>query len=522
MIKTAIYCRLSDEDKNKKSLQDDSESIQNQKNLLMKYAIEKEWDIYKIYSDDDYSGLDLDRPEFNKMIKDAEERKFDIILCKTQSRFTRDMELVEKYLHNKFIEWGVRFVTVVDGVDTLDKYNKKSRQINGLINEWYSEDISESIKSVFRLKQKSGKFIGSFASFGYLKDEKDKNTLIVDEVAAETVKAIFNLYLQGNGTQRIASILNERKIPNPTKYKQIQGLKYKNASLKDDYGFWNKTTIKRILKNEIYIGNMVQHKRKKVNYKSKKFKNLKPEEWMIVNDTHPAIIDKETFYKVQQKLNSKIRSDGKGEAHIFAGKIVCMDCKNTMNKMSNGKEYVYLRCKLYSVNSKKGLCSSHSIRLNHLQNIVSAKVRKYINELCDAENIGRILSKEHGMNNKLKLLEKQLIEVEKEFNKCCDTLKNLYLDKMKSVITEEEFAEYNKIFLEDKKNISTKKELLENDINNIKNIFSDDEYFKSIVKRYQNFTELNYAMVNDLIDFIEVGEKDKKNGEQVIRIYWNF
>src|SRR5690242_16061126 len=130
MSKVAIYCRLSDEDKNKKSYMDDSESIQNQKNLLMKYALEKSWDIYKIYSDDDYSGLDVDRPEFNKMIRDAEMSKFNIILCKTQSRFTRDMELVEKYLHNKFLEWGIRFIAIVDGVDTLDKSNKKSRQIN--------------------------------------------------------------------------------------------------------------------------------------------------------------------------------------------------------------------------------------------------------------------------------------------------------------------------------------------------------------------------------------------------------
>jgi site-specific DNA recombinase len=170
MNKAAIYCRLSSEDKEKISDFSDSESIQNQKNLLMKYAIEKGWDIYKIYSDDDYSGLDKDRPEFNQMLKEAEEGKFNIILCKHQSRFTRDMELVEKYLHNKFIEWGIRFFTVVDAVDTSDKHNKKSRQINGLINEWYCEDVSESIRAVLRLKQQQGKFIGSFATYGYDKD----------------------------------------------------------------------------------------------------------------------------------------------------------------------------------------------------------------------------------------------------------------------------------------------------------------------------------------------------------------
>ena len=323
MSKVAIYCRLSDEDKNKKNSMDDSESIQNQKNLLMKYAMEKGWGIYKIYSDDDYSGLDDARPEFNSMLKDAEEGKFNLILCKTQSRFTRDMELVEKYLHNKFLEWGIRFVTVVDGVDTLDKHNKKSRQINGLVNEWYCEDISESIKAVFRMKQKTGKFIGSFSSYGYMKDPNDKNKLIIDEEAAEVVRLIFNLYIDGNGTQHIASILNNRNIPNPTKYKQMKGLKYKNNSCKNDYGFWNKITIKRILKNQLYIGNMVQHKCKKINYKSKKMKILKPDQWITVEDTHKPIIDKKTFCMVQYRINSNVRSTGNGITHIFAGRVKC-------------------------------------------------------------------------------------------------------------------------------------------------------------------------------------------------------
>ena len=141
MIKVAIYCRLSDEDKNKINISDDSESIQNQKTLLTKYAIQNEWDIYKIYSDDDYSGLDKDRPEWNQMLNDAETKKFNIVLCKSQSRFTRDMELVEKYLHNKFVEWGIRFIGLTDNSDTSNKGNKKQRQIMGLSNEWYCEDV---------------------------------------------------------------------------------------------------------------------------------------------------------------------------------------------------------------------------------------------------------------------------------------------------------------------------------------------------------------------------------------------
>ena len=160
----AIYCRLSREDEEKQS---ESESIQNQKSMLIKYALDKGWDIYNIYCDEDYSGIDRERPAFRQLIADAEARQFDIVLVKTQSRFTRDMELVEKYLHGKFIEWGVRFIAIVDHVDTADEANKKSRQINGLVNEWYLEDLSNNVRSVLSHKRREGKFIGSSALYGY-------------------------------------------------------------------------------------------------------------------------------------------------------------------------------------------------------------------------------------------------------------------------------------------------------------------------------------------------------------------
>ena len=155
-MRVAIYCRLSREDDDKLHENDESESIQNQKSMLINYAIERRWDIYNIYCDEDYSGIDSERPEFNKLLEDAKNHKFDIVLCKTQSRFTRDMEIVERYLHNKFVEWNIRFVSLVDHVDTLDKGNKKSRQINGLVNEWYLEDLSENIRRTFDSKRKQG------------------------------------------------------------------------------------------------------------------------------------------------------------------------------------------------------------------------------------------------------------------------------------------------------------------------------------------------------------------------------
>lgn len=228
-MKAAIYCRLSKEDEDKIG---ESESIQNQKSMLLQYAIEKGFDIYQIYSDEDYSGIDRNRPAFNSMLQAASEHQFDVVLAKTQSRFTRDMELVEKYLHGKFMEWGIRFIAVVDHVDTNDTANKKSRQINGLINEWYLEDLSTNVRSVLDHKRKEGLFIGSFALYGYCKDPEAKGKLVVDPEAAEIVKRIFSMALSGIGAHKIARILNDEKVPSPTAYKQMNGIHYHIAAKK--------------------------------------------------------------------------------------------------------------------------------------------------------------------------------------------------------------------------------------------------------------------------------------------------
>lgn len=208
-----IYVRLSSEDRDKKNVTDESESIQNQKTMLINYCIEKGWQINGIYSDEDYSGADSKRPAWNQVLRDCEDGKCSIVVCKTQSRFSRDMEMIEKYIHGKFLEWGIRFVGVVDNVDTNVKGNKKARQINGLINEWYLEDLSENIKSTLSTKRKNGEFVGSFAPYGYLVDPNNKNHLIVDEVAAPIVKRIFDMYINGLGYISIAKALNDDHIP---------------------------------------------------------------------------------------------------------------------------------------------------------------------------------------------------------------------------------------------------------------------------------------------------------------------
>ena len=207
MEKAAIYCRLSEEDRSKKNKTDDNGSIRNQKTILLEYAAQHSWEVYNIYSDDNYTGSDRNRPAFTRMLEDAESHRFDIILCKSQSRFTRELELVEKYINGLFPLWGIRFISLVDNADTSNKGNKKARQINGLVNEWYLEDMSENIRAVLTSRRKNGLHIGAFAPYGYKKDPEQKGHLLVDEEAAAVVREVFILFSQGYGKAAIARLL---------------------------------------------------------------------------------------------------------------------------------------------------------------------------------------------------------------------------------------------------------------------------------------------------------------------------
>ncbi|MFQ8831854.1 MAG: recombinase family protein [Ruthenibacterium lactatiformans] len=326
----AIYCRLSREDEEKQS---ESESIQNQKSMLIKYALDKGWDIYNIYCDEDYSGIDRERPAFRQLIADAEARRFDIVLVKTQSRFTRDMELVEKYIHGLFAEWGIRFVATVDNVDTDIKGNKKARQINGLVNEWYLEDLSENIRTVFDYKRRAGQYIGGFPLYGYRKDPADKNKLIVEPQAAAVVRRIYALYLAGHGTQSIAAILNRDGVPNPTRHKQAMGYPYRNGAAHNDHGLWNRTTVSRILRDQMYTGDLVQGRTKKISYKSKKMASVPQRDWIIVPDSHEPVISRRTFERAR-KCCMRTSPTGLGGASTGGGKPLYAVRK--MQRYSNG------------------------------------------------------------------------------------------------------------------------------------------------------------------------------------------
>lgn len=332
--RAAIYCRLSKEDTDKGDTGQESQSIINQTMMLLDYIEQRGFELYDIYKDDDYSGLYDDRPGFERLIKDAGCHMFDVIVAKSQSRFTRNIEHLEKYLHHDFPLWGIRFIGVVDNVDTEIKGNKKARQINGLINEWYCEDLSESIKASFRIKQKNGQFIGSSAPYGYVKDGDNRHRLVVDPYAADIVRRIFYMYLSGIGKAKIGRILTDEGVLIPTEYKrQVLKQNYHNGNQK--YGRqskWSFQTVNTILHNEVYIGNLVQNKCCKKSYKDKKKKNLPEEEWIRAENTHEPIIDIDMFRDVQEQLKSRSRPVNIPESgeNLFAGRLFCGECGRPM------------------------------------------------------------------------------------------------------------------------------------------------------------------------------------------------
>ncbi|MDO5145503.1 MAG: recombinase family protein [Eubacteriales bacterium] len=383
---TAIYCRLSEEDRGKEAEWEESRSIQNQKEMLVQFAKDRGWEVYGIYSDEAYAGADRKRPAFNRLLEDAQSGVFQIILCKSQSRFTREMELVEKYIHGLFPLWGIRFVSVADHGDTANRGNKKARQINGLVNEWYLEDLSDNIKTVLDNRRRQGYHIGATAVYGYQKDEKQRGHLVVDEEAAEVVRRIFRLYTHGMGKTAIARKLNEEGIVCPAEYKRRQARgcqERKGEAMKQEKQvFWSYGTISRILQNEMYIGTMVQGKFGSESYKTKRNRPRPPSRWYRVENTHEPIVEREMWEKAQAKNMAVGHPASGGRPGVLAHKVFCLTCGHGMRSHKTAGRR-YLRCPVRMM--KKDACEGAFISVESLERSVYEEIKKQAERYVDAE-----------------------------------------------------------------------------------------------------------------------------------------
>lgn len=520
-MKAAIYCRLSKEDETRTG---ESESIQNQKSMLIQYAMEKGFELYQIYSDEDYSGIDRDRPAFHSMIQAASEHKFDVVLAKTQSRFTRDMELVEKYLHGKFVEWGIRFIAVVDHVDTDDAANKKSRQINGLINQWYLEDLSANVRSVLDHKRKEGQYIASFALYGYRKDPTVKGRLQIDPEAAEVVKRIYAMTLRGVGAHKIARILNEEGVPSPTAYRQQKGDCCRLTRKTPCEPLWSSGTIYQMLHNQTYAGDLVQGRHKKVSYKSKRTVWLPKSQWIVVENTHEAIVDRDTYDMVQRMMQSRTRSGAGGVVHPLARKVVCSCCGCIMEQTggpprADGTRVRYVRCRMHQRAPRR--CGNRTCtNLDDLQKLVLRRIQEYAEDYFDPEKV-ELPQQDDPVQQQEQAKRSQLKRLKGEVERRRKAMRELYLDKVSGLVDNVQFTQMNDAFLQEAKQAEDRIRVLESQL---KTRREEDETRDRMqqVRQLSQPSALSRELVILMVDRVVVEPKNTGDKCQNVTIEWNF
>lgn len=517
--RAVLYLRLSKEDVDKVNKGDDSSSIKSQRLLLTDYALGHGFKIVNVYSDDDESGLYDDRPDFERMMTDAKLGEFDVIIAKTQSRFSRNMEHIEKYLHHDLPNLGIRFIGVVDGVDTESKENKKSRQINGLVNEWYCEDLSNNIRSAFKAKMKDGQFLGSSCPYGYRKDPEDHNHLVVDEYAAGVVRRIYDLYLEGYGKAKIGSTLSSEGILIPSIYKRdVLKQNYYNAKALATTKNWSYQTIHTILNNQVYIGHLIQNKMNTLSYKDKKKKILPKENWIVVKNTHEPIISEETFEMVQKMQKVRTRSVGDRTPNgLFSGLMFCADCKHSMSRKyarRGEKGFIGYVCKTYKTQGKR-FCESHSVNSIELEEAVLCSIKNEARKILQQDEIDE-LKKIQTCNATKAYYEAQLENIQIRLDKVEKYKKKTYDNYMDDLISRAEYIKYTAGYddeiagLKEQQEVICSKTDLEEEINN-----QYDNWVNAFAN-YVNIDKLTREIVIELIDKIEV------NKDGSINIYYKF
>lgn len=426
-----IYIRLSKEDNDKSDNKSYSESVENQKDLLIDYVKKNKYNLFDIYIDDGYTGTNFNRPEFNRLISDIELSKVNMVVVKDLSRFGRDYIFTGYYLEMLFPKRNVRFVSILDNIDTFSNNNLEFdfAPFKSMINDMYSRDNSKKIKAALRTKQLQGKWVGGCPPFGYQIDNVDKNHLVINEKESLIVKKIFSLFLSGYSINKISKYLFQKNIPTPNVIRNV------NRNLK--YPYWSNSTIKSILTNQLYTGDLVQNRRSRVNYKVRNLKKNKKEDWIIVKNTHDQIVKQKDYDDVQRilKLNSNNKSNRKND-YILSGFIYCFECKKRIVIQKNGK-YYYTMCNNYRKNSKLNLCTSHSNNYYAIEDIIFDNLKKIINNI-DLNLLVYNLSS--------KLNSDYLKNYDSKINFLKNNIDNLYIDKLNKNIDDEMFSRINNKF----------------------------------------------------------------------------
>jgi len=508
MYQMAAYCRLSKDDGENKI----SESIENQLKLIREYVGKSnDLKIADIYIDDGYSGLYFsNRPDFQRMMEDICSGKIQGVITKDISRLGREHIETSNYIERIFPSLNVRFIAILDNVDSVSHSNEELAQFKTLFNDMYSRDISKKIRAALTAQKKRGQFMSGFAPYGYQKDPNNKHRFIIDPQAAQTVRRIFSLYLSGYSRDGIAQILNTEKILSPSEYKRkVQKLNYTNACEKSGAKGWTYPTINVILRNRTYTGAMVQHKSEKISYKIDKYKYIPPKEQYIVENTHEPIISQDTFEQVQNLMTKRTRIPGylreAKKVNPYAGILVCGDCGYNLQRVACRDGY---ECSSYH---KKGntFCCSHFIQKSILDEVVKMEIQSQFSLALkekDKEDILKAADYRNEFAGKTLFADQQLEQLQKDRAVIQKYKMKIFENYVDQILSKEEFLSYKSDYEQQEKDIldrisqlASKKEQFTK---------SQSEYGHWIEKliKYGSVDEVTREMVVELIDKILINQ----------------
>ena len=521
--KTALYCRLSQDD----GLEGDSNSIQNQKNILQKFAEDHHFPNPCFYVDDGFSGGNFQRPAFQQMISDMENGEIGIIVTKDLSRLGRNQLHTGLYIEERFPMFGVRYIAINDNVDTDSSESNDLMPFKNLFNEWFIRDTSRKIRAVLKAKAERGERLGTRAPYGYIKDPETKK-LAVDDEAAAIVRRIFAMCASGNGPSQIARILKKEQVLTPTMYAYTRyGMNHTCLDTAHPYN-WSDSAIANLLENEIYLGNTVNMKYSTKSYKDKRRVEHSREECLVFKDTHPALITQEVWDIVQRVRKNRRRPTKMEEQNKYSGLVFCADCGSNMvlhRARTMSASYNHFTCRTYKKDGES--CTGHYIRECVLDEVVLEDLRRVTAMARErpeefAAYIGSRQSAE--IQREIRRQEKELAATRKRKAELDAIFKKLYEDSVLSRITTEQFQMLSSSYTEEQNQIAAGIPQKEADIQRLRETVSGTDGFLDKAKRYMDITELTPELLRLFIEKIVVHEKEvkwSKHAPQTVEIYYN-
>ena len=501
-----IYIRLSQEDKNKK-YESDSESIINQKEILKDYCLKNRFNLIDEYVDDGYSGTNFDRPGFIRLIEDIKNKKINLVVVKDLSRLGRDHVMTGYYIETYFPENKIRFISIVENYDSMK--NQASNDSSTFIiacNDYYSKQNSLKIRNVLDSKRRDGKFIGSKPCYGYMRDPKDKGHLIIDPNTAQYVKLIFELRSNDIGISEIATRLTKLRAPTPSSYKN----KIISTITKEEY-VWSIHSVKKILENRMYTGDMVQHTQTKISYKSKKKIKLDQSLWVIVENTHEPLVDKEIFRIINKKRdnhNRKVEVKTKRPIRLLEGLIYCKECGNRLGVIyRKNHNYWTINCNRYARDPIREKCKTHFFPYDNFEEEVLEQLKILLSNLFKELNVKELNAEIiNGTNLGTKSFDEIKKSIEKDILKLSSNIQTAYQDRIDGNITLESYKMIVSPYEQKKRILKDKLEEIELEILKRKNGANKIPNYTKKIKELLNIEKPNRDLLFTIIDRIEADE----------------